>query len=270
MVQGRDVIPLEFMKISATGNDFILIDNRALIVNAEKDRLLFQSLCTRRRSVGADGVILLQNCDRADFEYIHINADGSIAEMCGNGTRAIAYFARSLGIVTSFFTFEIHGQLYRAKIKDKTVTTDFSNPKHTDLTLRIVEHAGLEDGGFIDTGVPHYVIYCRSLGDLNVNNLGKLYRHHAAFDKGANIDFVECINKNELRVRTFERGVERETLACGTGAVAAALISRQLKRATPPVTLHFPGGDLVVDVDTLDRITLTGLVEPVYKALLVD
>ncbi|MBD3383494.1 diaminopimelate epimerase [candidate division KSB1 bacterium] len=264
------MIPLEFMKISATGNDFILIDNRTCVVNAEKDRQLFQTLCTRRRSVGADGVILLQRSDRADFEYIHINADGSVAEMCGNGTRAIAYFARRLGIVTSFLTFEIHGQLYRAKIKDKTVTTDFSKPKHTNLTLRIVEHAGLEDGGFIDTGVPHFVIYCRSVHDLDVDGLGKHYRHHTAFEKGANIDFVEFMNKNELRVRTFERGVERETLACGTGAVAAALVSRQLNRATPLVTLHFPGGDLVVDVDTLDRITLTGLVEPVYKALLVE
>ncbi len=261
---------LDFVKISATGNDFILIDNRALIVDAERDSGFFRKLCQRRQSVGADGVILLQKSSRADFEYVHINSDGSIAEMCGNGSRAVAYFAKTLALGSASLNFEIGGQIYRARIDKRTVTTEFLPPRCIDLDLDIVQHAGLDGGGFVNTGVPHYVIYANAVSDLDVNALGRVYRHHARFPQGANIDFVEYMDKQHLRVRTFERGVERETLACGTGAVAAAVISYKLDKVIPPVRLSFPGGELSVDFNALEAVELCGNVYPVFRASLIE
>jgi len=261
---------LHFMKISATGNDFILIDNRDEQLDAKRDKAFFSKICQRRFSVGADGVILLQNSPRSDFEYIHINSDGSIAEMCGNGSRAIAYFAHTLGIVSKEMSFEINGDIYRARISGNEITTEFISPKEINLDVHIVTEPDLEEGGFIDSGVPHFIIFTKDIHSVNVRELGTKYRHHPVFQKGTNVDFVQIENENHIHVRTFERGVEDETLSCGTGAVASAIISHLRKHTVPPITTIFPGGNLTIGFKPdFTRITLTGSVTPVYKGELL-
>jgi diaminopimelate epimerase len=259
---------LNFSKISATGNDFILIDNRKLEWHPLQDRIKFQSMCQRRQGVGADGVILLQNSFRSDFEYIHINSDGSVAEMCGNGSRAVAFFAKKHGIAGKDLAFDIQGRIYRAHVNGRHVTTEFIPPHPPEFDLNITDETDLQEGGFIDTGVPHFVLYVTDIEKLNVDDLGQKYRHHARFERGSNVDFVQVRDEHNLMVRTFERGVEAETMACGTGAVATAVIAFLHKHVFPPVDIHFPGGTLQVSFDDLNTIMLAGTVTLVYTATL--
>jgi diaminopimelate epimerase len=264
-------LSLEFIKISATGNDFILIDNRSGRWEAQRDAAFFSRLCRHRLRIGADGVILLEESGRADFRFVHINSDGSLAGMCGNGSRAIAWFATLLGIGGGRPTFEINERIYQADVRGLEVTTAFVPPGPADLDCDIVGDPGMQAGGFIDTGVPHYVIFVQDAAAVDVAGRGSWYRHHAAFPAGANIDFVAPAGAHDLNVRTFERGVEAETLACGTGAVASSIISHHRGLVLSPVTVHFPGGDVTVAFDdSHTRVTLSGTVTPVYAGTLLD
>jgi len=262
---------LSFIKISATGNDFILIDNRDAGLNRLQDAALFSRLCQVHRAIGADGVILLEKSDRADFRYVHINANGSNAEMCGNGSRAISWFARELGIVTSRACFEINHHIYHSVIDGSRVTTEFISPGRFDPTITIVEEPDFECGGFIDTGVPHLVLYVDQVARTDVAVWGHKYRHHPFFPAGTNVDFVQVQDLQTLAVRTFERGVEAETLACGTGAVASALVSQVKKGILSPCQIHFPGGSVQVAFsEDWQKIHLTGLVTPVYRGVVEE
>ncbi|HOY43882.1 MAG TPA: diaminopimelate epimerase [bacterium] len=263
---------LSFVKISATGNDFILVDNRSGIWSAREDASFFSAICQHRRSVGADGVILLEESSRADFHYIHVNSDGSLAGMCGNGSRAVAWFARQLGIGGDELSFEISGSIYRARVEGRHVTTAFIPPGGFDLGLNVAgDDMELSAGGYIDTGVPHYVLFSTEVASVDVAGRGAWYRRHPAFPQGANIDFVQVLDSHHLRVRTYERGVEAETLACGTGAVASSVISHLRGRASSPVEVDFPGGQLVVVFNAdYSGITLAGTVDPVYAGELWD
>lgn len=261
---------LEFIKISATGNDFILIDNRDGRWDHRRDALFFSRLCRHHLGIGADGVILLEQSGRADFRYLHINSDGSLAGMCGNGSRAIAWFAGTLGIGSGSVDFEISGRIYHAEVRGLEVTTTFVPPGAPDLGFDVVSDAGMRAGGLIDTGVPHYIIFVEDVAAVDVAGRGLFYRHHPAFAAGTNVDFVEVAGGHALRVRTFERGVEAETLACGTGAVASSIISCRHGLVTSPVTVHFPGGEVVVGFDAeFQQVTLHGAVTPVYAGKLL-
>jgi diaminopimelate epimerase len=261
----------EFIKISATGNDFILFDNREGAWDGRRDALVFSRLCQRRIAIGADGVILLEKSKVADFRYVHINSDGSNAEMCGNGSRAISWFAYQLGIFSHQTSFEINGNIYRATIDGFHVITEFVAPGEHNLELAIIEEPEIQSGGSIDTGVPHFVVFVDDVAQTDVDGLGCKYRRHPVFNRGTNVDFVQVIDENHLKVRTFERGVEAETLACGTGAVASAIISHFKKSTHSPTILTFPGGDLQVTFSADFRhITLAGLVRPVYRGVLEE
>lgn len=264
-------IHTEFLKISATGNDFILIDNRNGRFAADRDARYFSRLCRHRVAVGADGVILLEKSDQADFRYVHINSDGSIAEMCGNGSRAIAWFAHHLGLYNTQAAFEINNKIYHVVINGLEVTTEFVPPGKPILDLSFVAEAELQAGGFIDTGVPHLVLYVQNLETVDVDRLGRAYRSHPYFPAGTNVDFAQIESMDQARVRTFERGVEAETLACGTGAVAVAVISRMKNLLRSPSRLCFPGGELTVSSnDDFTQVKLTGLVAPVYRGVLEE
>jgi len=259
-------LSLHFIKVSATGNDFILIDNRSGTWSAERDAAFFSRLCRHHESIGADGVILLESSTRADFRYVHINADGSIAGMCGNGSRAIAWFARRLGLGSKNLSFEISGRLYQARVEGLQVTTRMLPPGEIDLDRDAASQRGWRSGGFIDTGVPHYVILVPDVRQVDIAREGPFFRYHPLFPAGANADFVEIVAPHHLRVRTWERGVEGETLACGTGAMAAALLCHRRGLAVAPVHLDFPGGRLTIDFNTeLSKITLSGMIDPVYE-----
>ena len=178
-----DDLPLfiTFSKISSAGNDFIVFDNRDNVLSPDVHKEWFREICQRRLSVGADGVILLQESTVADVQYVHINADGSIATMCGNGSRAVAIFAEKEKIVDKQFSFEICGKIYKANINNDSITTQFITPQQPRFNLGIVTEQHFEEGGFIDTGVPHFVIYVENLNTIDVASCGAHYRNHKAF-----------------------------------------------------------------------------------------
>ena len=261
---------IAFTKISATGNDFIVFDNRTNDLSAGRHHTWFQQICRRRLSIGADGVILLESSSRADFRYIHINSDGNEAEMCGNGTRAISMFAFKNKIAGQNLKFEINGSVYEASVADTRVTTQFKTPNTPQFNLGILSENNFEEGGFINTGVPHYVLFSRDIDKIDVATQGAFYRHHKVFaPNGVNVNFAEVIDSHSLYVRTFERGVEGETMACGTGAVATAFFSILKKNCSPPITVQTRGGELVINsTESLTDITLSGTVNVVFEGLI--
>jgi diaminopimelate epimerase len=241
---------IDFLKMSGAGNDFVLIDNRRETITEPAP--FARVVCDRRRGVGADGLLLLENSKRSDFQMKYYNADGSYGGMCGNGGRCISRFAYLKGIVRSTeMTFDALDHVYRAQlIKDKVKLT-MKNPSDIRLNemlpmdgLNIISH-------YLDTGSPHCVIFLDqnkdirgTLRDLDVYGIGKTIRHHKSFSpKGTNVNFVERIDSNTIRIRTYERGVEAETLACGTGSVASAIMANQIGGVGAPVVVQTQGGE---------------------------
>lgn len=242
-----------FDKYQGAGNDFIIIDDRGGgFVPGDSD--LIRRLCDRRFGVGADGLILVSLHDRADFEMKYFNADGRLGSMCGNGARCAAHFALKKGIAGPKPRFQAYDGIHEAEISGDTVR------------LRIADVVGyrmLEGNYFIDTGSPHYVVFTAALDTMDVDAEGRKLRWSPLFAPGgANVNFVETTSDG-LYVRTFERGVEAETWACGTGVTAAAIASALLGLSGQgPVSVRTRGGELKVEFDIqADRITdiwLTG------------
>jgi len=259
---------IPFAKISATGNDFILFDNRTQIFSGRESEY-FRTICQRRTGVGADGVILLENSKRADFRMRYFNADGNEAEMCGNGARSVAFWAHYLGIVDEKMCFESQSALHRAEIKENGVRVQMPTPEAWNLNIRIGEEYGWEIGGFVRVGVPHYVLFVDDLEQVDVPTIGHSIRHDSAFVHGTNVDFVQLLSPQKLRLRTYERGVETETLSCGTGAIASAVIAYRKKNIRPPVEVQAPGGILWVDFDRdFKEVFLEGSVTLVFEGKL--
>ncbi len=230
--------------MNGAGNDFVLIDNRAGRINLTRDQIV--RLCDRHRGVGADGVIILiaSKSGKADWAWDFFNSDGSSGEMCGNGSRCFARFVQVATGDTRDFTFETGAGIISAKFNGDRVTVNLTAPKD----LRVGEHLQLSNGAqtvhSIDTGVPHAVLYVQDADKAMVTELGREIRWHKHFSpRGTNVNFVQVLAPNQIRVRTFERGVEGETLACGTGVSAAALISSRVHSFTSPVKVQVQGGD---------------------------
>jgi diaminopimelate epimerase len=237
--------PISFTKMSGTGNDFIIIDNRDRKIEKSRMADLAARICRRRFSVGADGLILIEDSDRADFRWQFYNGDGSEAEMCGNGARCAARYAHARGIAPANMHFETVAGLIEAEIVGPNAKIRLTPP--TDMRLsRAVEIDGHEiELHSINTGVPHAVHFVENNGEVPVREWGKYIRHHKLFEPaGTNVNFVQ-MSENELYVRTYERGVEDETMACGTGAVASAIIAALGGHVTSPVRVRTSGGDLL-------------------------
>jgi len=262
---------LTFTKLSGLGNDFILFDNREKIFSGE-ERDFFRKICQRRISVGADGVILLENSARADFKYRHFNADGSDAEMCGNGARSICYYAVTHGLAPQSLRFEIHGVIYQATVDGNQVRLTMPPPEKIGPKPGVVTENILTEGGFVQVGVPHFVVFAENLDTLDVARLGRFYRYHPFFPAGTNVNFVQILDPHTLRIRTYERGVEAETLACGTGSTAAAIMAHLNQGLEPPITVKNPGGDLWFSWENpaFDPILMQGAVEIIYVADLMQ
>jgi diaminopimelate epimerase len=257
---------LKFTKYSATGNDFILIDNREPGLT-EKDADLFKNICERRTSVGADGVLLINKHSQYDFELRYFNADGSEAE-CGNGARSAACFATTNKISASPLRFIFGKNTYEAEVRQNLVKIKMPEPRDLLESAGIVEKNFAEEAGAINTGVPHYVLIFPEIAGLDVINLGKKYRYHPRFTpEGTNVNFVEIISGNEIKVRTYERGVENETLSCGTGCVASAILSHLRKKLVFPITVNTSGGQLIVYYEN-NHYFLEGIVKQVYEGRL--
>ncbi len=241
--------PIPFTKMSGSGNDFIVIDHRQHFLADLDPAELARVVCRRKFSVGADGLILIENSDNADFCWQFFNADGSSAEMCGNGARCAAKFAYNNNIAPAVMRFETLAGLIEARVGGDDDAVMVRLPPPMDIRLQqVVRLVGDEKiVHFVNTGVPHVVLLVDDIQAVPINEWGRIIRFHELFQPaGANVDFVEISSENTLVVRTYERGVEEETMACGTGAVAAAVIVALVGRVTSPVKVVTSGGEQLV------------------------
>ncbi len=217
---------IPFYKMSGSGNDFILIDNRNGIIDEKGLPDLITGVCRRKMSVGSDGFILIENSDTVDFKWRFFNSDGSVAEMCGNGARCAARFAHINGITGPEMTFETIAGAINARVDNSRVRINLPDPSDLQIDFPLeIDNTSLTMSS-INTGVPHVVVMVDEIEKVNVDRLGKTIRFHHRFEPaGTNVNFICSQNEKSIKVRTYERGVEGETLACGTGAVASALIA---------------------------------------------
>ncbi|UCH12224.1 MAG: diaminopimelate epimerase [Candidatus Omnitrophota bacterium] len=233
---------LRFTKMQATGNDFVVIDKS--VVSLPK---LARKLCDRRFGIGADGLLLLEKSKKSDFRMRIFNPDGSEPEMCGNGLRCIAVFAHKNKIAPANMSIETKTGILNAKVTKDKVKINMAEPQSVKLGLDIGIDGKNYQVHYINTGVPHLVYYVDDLKNVDVYNLGRKMRYHPLFKpKGANANFISTTGKGALNIRTYERGVETETLACGTGAVASAIISSIIKAIKSPIKVYTRGGLLKI------------------------
>ena len=261
---------LRFTKMNGAGNDFVLIDNRGGGVHLNRGQIT--RLCDRHRGIGADGVLLLEKAsNHVDFRMRYFNADGGEAEMCGNGARCFARFANKVAGAEGKISFETPAGVISAELAGDLVTLQMTEP--TDLRLNIKLSVANEDKSvhFINSGVPHVVIPVSRIDDVDVRREGSAIRYHKMFlPKGTNVNFIEKRGPKKIAVRTYERGVEGETLACGTGVVASALIFAATEDTGGPIIVIARGGDeLQVGFNKIDNqfrnVTLTGPAEFVFE-----
>lgn len=235
---------LEFTKMNGAGNDFVLIDGRAQKLKLTRDQVVH--LCDRHRGVGADGVMILTPCasGKADWAWEFYNSDGSTGEMCGNGARCFARFVGRRTGKDQDFTFETGAGIIAARFQGDRVTVSLTQPRDLHLNEAVLLTTGRETIHSLNTGVPHAVLFVPDADRAMVNQLGPEIRRHPHFGpKGTNVNFVQLLGPGHIRVRTFERGVEGETLACGTGVTAAALVSSRIHQFSSPVNVQVQGGD---------------------------
>jgi diaminopimelate epimerase len=251
---------IHFFKMTGTGNDFILIDNREKVIDSDRCRDFVRRACRRRLSVGADGIILIENDPEVDFKWRFFNADASEAEMCGNGARCAARFAYITGIVDKpRMAFRTLAGVIKAELSGNSVKVEMTLPRGLRLGLDIEAKGRSFELDFIDTGVPHAVCFVpdkNELESVDVEHWGRALRFHPYFQPaGTNVNFAWIQDASHICVRTYERGVEGETLACGTGAIASALISAARDRVRSPVAVETRSKEsLTVHFDKADEM----------------
>ncbi|MEP6662756.1 MAG: diaminopimelate epimerase [Verrucomicrobiota bacterium] len=260
-----------FTKMNGAGNDFIFIDNRAGKIKLTAAQIT--RLCDRHRGIGADGLMLLIPCvsGKADWAWEFFNADGGSADMCGNGARCFARFVQKVTGLISDFSFETGAGIIRASFLDERVKVGLTTPKDLRLNEKISLSGKEEKLHSLNTGEPHAVLFVANADQAMLESLGPEIRHHAHFaPKGTNANFVQLLGDGGIRVRTFERGVEGETLACGTGVTASALIASRVHQLRSPVKVQVQGGDILeVNFEekngAFENVQLTGPAEFVFE-----
>ena len=265
---------IEFWKMNGSGNDFILIDNRdGRIKNDDMSRFV-KKACRRRESVGADGVVFVIKSRQYDFGWRYLNADGGEAEMCGNGARCVSRFAFLKGISGPKMTFETLTGPVSSEVNGRIVKVLMPDPSKVSLDLDLQFQQGWKRIDFVNTGVPHVVIGVDNLADHPVKEQGRAVRYNSHFSpEGTNADFMELAGPDQLAMRTYERGVEDETLACGTGAMACALVASVRGMVNSPVKVKTLGGEeLTIHFNKrgafFDHVWLEGNTSIVYQAQL--
>jgi diaminopimelate epimerase len=271
------IIP--FTKIHGSGNDFILIDNRELNIQLTREHVIH--LCDRHRGIGADGILLWvpSRSGKADWAWHFFQQDGETADMCGNGSRCFGRFIHHTLQNEMNFTFETGAGIVSVKAAHENarmITVTLTDPKDicvNALMIDIPESSPLRQRSIhsVHMGVPHAVEFVPNVQDVNVLAVGRALRIHAHFPSGTNVNFAQIIGPNHLRVRSYERGVEGETLACGTGVTAAALVAARVHAFTSPVQVDVASGDcLLVSFQTehdsreFRQVQLTGPTEIVF------
>lgn len=236
---------IHFFKASGSGNDFIIINNFDGSMDFNFFKKLTPYVCHRNNGVGADGLIVLNKYENLDFRWDFFNSDGTVAEMCGNGSRCAARVFSML-YNKKDVTFMTLAGIIHAHVHGDMVKVRLSDPQNFIPSLEIYVDGDIIKGHFINTGVPHFVIILDNLEDVPVRELGKKIRFHERFSpSGTNVNFVAVGEENTIRVRTYERGVEDETLACGTGASASALICGYFGYVKSPVKVITSGGEIL-------------------------
>lgn len=261
---------LPFTKMNGAGNDFVMVDNRDLRFQLSKADIA--RLCDRHRGIGADGLIAVEPAlGSAHFRMRYYNADGGEAEMCGNGARCFGRFAARLGGRTDLVTFEtLAGEITAELLGDK-VRLAMSQPHSMEIGIRLEVASIPLEVHSVNTGVPHAVVWVDDLQKTEVRSLGSALRHHTHFaPKGTNANFAQRTGPGSIAIRTYERGVEDETLACGTGMVASALIAHKLFGMSSPIQVKVQGGDtlsigFVSRPDGFEKVTLTGPADFVFE-----
>ncbi len=261
---------IPFYKYQGAGNDFIIIDEREVVYLpdlAERNKTI-SWLCDRKFGIGADGLMLLRKHEKFDFQMVYFNSDGFEGSMCGNGGRCLVAFAAHQKIISNTTTFTAIDGRHKAEIKQTSDASMIVSLQMKDVT----EIKLIDDGLFLDTGSPHYVLFTDALANMDVYKKGKYYRNSTLFGSGgANINFAQLIN-GVIHIRTYERGVENETLACGTGITATAIAAyhKGLIRNNQQVPFKAMGGNLSVSFQALQpglyqEVFLEGPAQRVYK-----
>jgi len=266
-----DTIP--FWKMSGAGNDFILIDNRDGQIAANDQAGFAKAVCRRQLSVGADGLILIENSATADFCWRFYNADGSAAEMCGNGARCAARFAFLNGITGASMRFETIAGTIAATVEGDRAKVNMTEPKDLEIDMTVDLDGRPLTVSRVNTGVPHAVVPVDDLEAVDIKGLGRRLRFHPAFGPaGTNVNFVHR-QERLLSVRTYERGVEDETLACGTGCTAVAIVAAAKWGLTSPVSLTVRSGSrlrifFTATDGSFRDVVMEGDARIIYKGLL--
>lgn len=251
-----------FYKYQGTGNDFVMIDNRNLSFPKDNQELI-RHLCDRRFGIGADGLILLENHETTDFKMVYYNADGNESTMCGNGGRCLVSFAKALNIISNTCDFSaIDGLHYASVTVDGLVSLQMKNVSKIDLKNNRI---------FLDTGSPHDVVIVNDVNTIDVKSAGATIRYSDLYkETGCNINFVTQISDDTFQIRTYERGVEDETLSCGTGATAVAIAMNALGNTkSQDIKIKVQGGELEVSFKVIDNryeeVFLKGAAKQVFK-----
>lgn len=230
----------------AAGNDFIVVDNRSSAIGSRFSGVA-KKLCDRKTGVGADGLLVLEKSKKADFKMRIFNPDGSEPDMCGNGSRCTALYAKLHKIADSPMSIETRAGILSAVAKKDKVKINMTNPKALKLSIGLKAKGKKYIMHHIDTGVPHTIYFTGDVDAVDINSLGRDIRYHRFFQpQGTNFNVVEKMPGNAISIRTYERGVEEETLACGTGAVASVIISSLIKKNHSPVNVYTKGGILKI------------------------
>jgi diaminopimelate epimerase len=262
---------IEFTKMHGAGNDFVMIDNLDASVRLSPDQVA--ELCHRRFGIGADGVLLLEppNSDQVDATMVYYNADGSRAEMCGNGARCFTAFALKRGLGRDgLLCFTTDAGIVSAEAINDLYRIELTPPTDLNLNRTIELKSGVTTIHSVNTGVPHVVRFVDNVEAVNIRPFGSEIRYHPDFaPAGANVNVAQIDNSGLVRVRTYERGVEDETLACGTGVTAVGIVSHLIHNVAKPVRLQVAGGrELLVDFDKtvsgIEKVTLTGPAATVF------
>jgi len=263
--------PIPFFKMSGSGNDFIIIDNRQRIVPEDRLAELIVGSCRRKLSVGADGLILIEPADGVDFRWRFFNADGSVAEMCGNGARCAARFAFLHGIADRRMAFDTVAGVIEAEVGDASVKIRMTDPGALAAGIPLDLDGSTVEACSINTGVPHAVVMVDDIEAVDVVGTGRRIRQHAAFaPAGTNANFVQVTGDGGIFIRTYERGVEDETLACGTGNAAAALVLAATRGLASPIVLNTrSGAPLTIhfdrDGEDFENVFLEGDARVIYR-----
>jgi len=231
---------IEFFKYQGTGNDFVMIDDRAEHFGLKNHKLIAH-ICHRKFGIGADGLILIRNHKEVDFEMIYYNADGHLTSLCGNGSRCAVKFANQLGIVDKHCQFMTVEGILKAEIEDDLIRINMPDVNGVEIHQKHY---------FLHTGSPHHVCYVNDVKEFDVFHEGRKIRNGSPyFNEGSNVNFVEKVSDTEIFVRTYERGVENETLSCGTGVTAAALVQAIENGSSSPIRVMTPGGKLQISFE---------------------